>query len=125
MKGIHNAGASWKLNNPRHMLGTRKVLDDIKTCFFELDGLTFDFTLEQKDKYLMLWVQNLKKMTGQIRKTAAKDALKQLQDWQAACGDMKMFRGGQAGGEMTGARGMFLPVTQGNHSCGPNTLLKS
>ncbi len=28
----------------------------------------------------MLWVQNLKKMTGQIRKTAAKDALKQLQD---------------------------------------------
>ena len=28
----------------------------------------------------MLWVQNLKKMTGQIRKTAAKDALKQLQE---------------------------------------------
>ncbi len=28
----------------------------------------------------MLWVQNLKKMTGQIRKTAAKDALKELQD---------------------------------------------
>ena len=28
----------------------------------------------------MLWVQNLKKMIGQIRKTAAKDALKQLQE---------------------------------------------
>lgn len=27
----------------------------------------------------MLWVQNLKKMTEQIRKTAAKDALKHLQ----------------------------------------------
>ena len=62
------------------MLKTREVLDDIKTCFFELDELTFGFTLEQKDKYLILWVQNLKKMTGQIRKTAAKDALKQLQD---------------------------------------------
>ena len=64
----------------RYMLETREVLDDIKTRFFELDELTFGFTPEQKDKYLMLWVQNLKKMTGQIRKTAAKDALKQLQD---------------------------------------------
>ena len=54
----------------RHMLETREVLDDIKTRFFELDELTFGFTPEQKDKYLMLWVQNLKKMTGQIRKTA-------------------------------------------------------
>ena len=64
----------------RHMLETREVLDDIKTRSFELDELTFGFTPEQKDKYLMLWVQNLKKMMGQIRKTAAKDALKQLQD---------------------------------------------
>ena len=63
----------------RHMLETREVLDDIKTRFFELDELTFGFT-PQKDKYLMLWVQNWKKMTGQIRKTAAKDALKQLQN---------------------------------------------
>ena len=38
------------------------------------------FTPEQKDRYLNLWVQNFKKMTGQIRKTAAKDALKQLQE---------------------------------------------
>ncbi len=59
---------------------TCEVLDDIKTWFFELDELTADFTPEQKDQYLMLWVQNLKKMTGQIRKTAAKDALKQLQE---------------------------------------------
>lgn len=64
----------------RYILETREVLDDIKTRFFELDELTFGFTPEQKDKYLMLWVQNLKKMTGQIRKTGAKDALKQLQD---------------------------------------------
>lgn len=64
----------------KHMLETREVLDDIKTRFFELDELTLDFTPEQKDRYLMLWVQNLKKMTGQIRKTAAKDALKQLQE---------------------------------------------
>ena len=63
-----------------HMLETREALDDIMTRFFELDELTFGFTPAQKDKYLMLWVQNLKKMTGQIRKTAAKDALKQLQD---------------------------------------------
>ena len=28
----------------------------------------------------MLWVEILKKMTGEIRKTAAKDALKQLQE---------------------------------------------
>ena len=64
----------------RHMLETREVFDDIKTRFFELDEITFGFTPAQKDKYLMLWVQNLKKMAGQIRKTAAKDALKQLQD---------------------------------------------
>ena len=64
----------------KHMLETREVLDDIKTWFFELDELTLDFTPEQKDRYLMLWVQNLKKMTGRIRKTAAKDALKQLQE---------------------------------------------
>ena len=64
----------------RHMLENREVLDDIKTRFFELNKLTFGFTLAQKDKYLMLWVQNPKKMTGKIQKTAAKDALKQLQD---------------------------------------------
>ena len=64
----------------KHMLETRKVLDDIETRFFELDELTFGFTSAQKDKYLMLWVQNLKRMMGQIQKTAAKDALKQLQD---------------------------------------------
>lgn len=64
----------------RHMLETCEVLDDIKTRFFELDELTAGFTPEQKDRYVMLWVQNLKKMTGQIRKTAAKDALKQLQE---------------------------------------------
>lgn len=28
----------------------------------------------------MLWVQNLKRITGWIQKTVAKDALKQLQD---------------------------------------------
>ena len=64
----------------RHMLETGEVLDGIKTRFFELDELTFGFTPAQKDKYLMLWVQNPKKMTGQIRKTAAKDDLKKLQD---------------------------------------------
>ena len=63
----------------RHTLETREVLDDIKTRFFELDELTVGFT-EQKDRYLILWVQNLKKMTGQIRKTAAMDALKKLQE---------------------------------------------
>ena len=42
--------------------------------------MTVGFTPKHKDRYLMLWVQNLKKMTGQIRKTAAKDALKQLQE---------------------------------------------
>ena len=62
------------------MLETREVLDDIKTRFFELDELTTGFTPEQRDQYLMLWVQNLKIITGQIRKTAAKDALKQLQE---------------------------------------------
>lgn len=62
-----------------HMLETLEVLDDIKTRFFELDELTVGFTPEQKDRYPMLWLQNLKKMTAQIRKTAAKDALKQLQ----------------------------------------------
>ena len=64
----------------RHMLETSEVLDDIKNRFFELDELTFGFTPAQKDKYLMLWVQNPKKMTAQIRKTAAKDDLKKLQD---------------------------------------------
>lgn len=64
----------------KHMLETLEVLDDIKTRFFELDELTAGFIPEQKDQYLMLWVQNLKKMTGQIRKTAAKDTLKQLQE---------------------------------------------
>ena len=54
------------------------MLDDIKTRFSELEELTLGFTPGQKDRYLMLWVPNLKKMTGQIRKTAAKDALKQL-----------------------------------------------
>ena len=38
------------------------------------------FAPEQKDRYLMLWVQNFKEMTGQIRKTAAKDMLKQSQE---------------------------------------------
>ena len=42
--------------------------------------MTAGFTPKQKDRYLMLWVQNLKKMTGQIRITAAKNALKQLQE---------------------------------------------
>lgn len=54
------------------MLETREVLDDIKARFFELDELTLGFTPEQKDRYLMLWVQNPKKITGQIRRTAAK-----------------------------------------------------
>ena len=62
------------------MLETREVLDDIKIRFFELDELTLGFTPEQKDQHLILWVQNSKTMTAQIRKTAAKDALKQLQD---------------------------------------------
>ena len=76
IKEIHSA-----ISGPaKHMLETRKVLDDIKTQFFELDELTLGFTPEQKHQYLILWVQNLKKMTGQIRKTAAKDALKQLQE---------------------------------------------
>ena len=76
IKEIHSA-----IGGPaKHMLETREVLDDIKTRFFELDELTLGFTPEQKDRYLILWVQNLKKMTGQIRKTAAKDALKQLQE---------------------------------------------
>ena len=55
----------------RHILETREVLDDIKTRFFELDELTVSFTPEEKDRYLMLWVQSLKR---------AKDALKQLQE---------------------------------------------
>ena len=50
----------------RHMLETREVLDG--------------FTPEQRDQYLILWIRNLKIMMGQIRKTAAKDALKQLQE---------------------------------------------
>ncbi len=62
------------------MLETREVLDDIKTRFFELDELTFGFTSEQKDRYLMFWVQIFKKITGQIRKPTAKDSLKQLQE---------------------------------------------
>lgn len=62
------------------MLETREVLDDIKTRFFELDELTVGFTPKKKDQYLMLQVQNLKKMTRQIRKTVAKDVLKQLQE---------------------------------------------
>ena len=33
-----------------------------------------------KDQYLMLWVQNLKKLTRQVRKTASEDALKELQE---------------------------------------------
>ena len=61
----------------RYMLETREVLDDIKTRFVELDELTFGFTPALK---VMLCVQNLKKMTGQTRETAPKDALKQLQD---------------------------------------------
>lgn len=62
------------------MLETCKVLDDINTRFFELDVMKTSFTPKQKDQYLILWVQNLKKMTEQIRKTIAKDALKQLQE---------------------------------------------
>ena len=58
------------------MLRTCKVLDDIKTRFFELDGLTFDFTLKQKDKYLILWIQNLKKIIRQIQKNHGKKCLK-------------------------------------------------
>lgn len=64
----------------RHILETREVLDDIITRSFELDELTVGFTPEQKDRSLMLWEQNLKKITGQIRKTAATDALKKLQE---------------------------------------------
>ena len=62
----------------RRMLEAREVLDDIETRVFKLDELTVGFTPDQKDPYLILWIQNLKKMTGQIRKTAANDALKQL-----------------------------------------------
>lgn len=62
------------------MLGLREVLDDTKIWFFfELDELTLGFTPEQKYRYLM-WVRNSKKITGQIKNTAAKDALKQLQE---------------------------------------------
>ncbi len=64
----------------RHMLETCEVLNDISTWFFELDEMTAGFTPKQKDQYLIFWVQNLKKMTGQIRKTAVKNALKQLQE---------------------------------------------
>ena len=39
-----------------------------------------DFTPEKKDQYLILWVQNFTKMIGQIWKTTAKDALKQIQE---------------------------------------------
>lgn len=46
LKRIYNVSALWKFNNPRHILGTYKVLDDIKIHFFELDGLIFDFTLQ-------------------------------------------------------------------------------
>lgn len=60
----------------RYMLKMQEVLNNIKTCFFKLNGLTFDFTPKQKEEYLILWVQNLKKITGQIQKTAAKNALK-------------------------------------------------
>ena len=110
------------------MLETGEVLDGIKTRFFELDELTFGFTPAQKDKYFMLWVQNLKKMTGQIRKTAAKDALKQLQDeglvligeaaddvqawdWETAWvgrRDIKLFRwAGSKAARWPGRRGYF------------------
>lgn len=36
----------------RYMVETCEVLDNIKTCFFELDKLTLGFTIEQKDRYL-------------------------------------------------------------------------
>lgn len=38
----------------KEMLKTSEVLDHIKTHFFEIDRLPFDFTSKQKDKYLML-----------------------------------------------------------------------
>lgn len=62
----------------RHIIEMQKVLNNIKTYFFKLDELTFGFTSEQKDKYLMLQIQNLKKITKEITKTAAKKDLKQL-----------------------------------------------
>lgn len=71
----------------KQMLEIHEILDNIKIRFFELDKdkLTFGFIPKQKDWYLILWVQNLKKMIGQIRKTVAKDVLKQLwykkKDW--------------------------------------------
>ncbi len=40
------------------------MLNNIETRFFELDKLMAGFTPKQKDRYLILWVQNLKKMTG-------------------------------------------------------------
>lgn len=53
----------------KDMLKMLEILDNINTCLFELNKLTFGS---------ILWVQNLKKMTRQIRKTMAKDALKKL-----------------------------------------------
>lgn len=60
----------------RHMLEMREVLDDIKTRFFELDELTFGFTPEQKDKYLMLWGTKLEKDDGADPKNRGKGCLK-------------------------------------------------
>lgn len=60
----------------RYMLKTQEIINNIKTCILEFNKLTFGFTPKQKDKYLILWIQNLKKITGQIRKTAAKNVLK-------------------------------------------------
>lgn len=62
------------------MLEIWEALDNIKTCFFKPDELIFGFTSKQKDKYLLLLIQNLKKMMEQIWKTATKNILKQLQD---------------------------------------------
>lgn len=50
----------------KYMLKTWKILDNIKIYFFELNKLTFSFIFAKKDKYLILKVQNVKKMIKKI-----------------------------------------------------------
>lgn len=38
----------------KYILDMWEVLDNIMICFFELGELTFGFTVESKDKYLIL-----------------------------------------------------------------------
>ena len=58
----------------------RKILDYVKTHYYEMSEYMSDWTQEEKDPCIARWFDWLDKLTGLIQKKGVEQALKELEE---------------------------------------------